>query len=76
MGDIVVGGQWERMSLGDGLTRGKSAPFMRTFGENDIKTTTDKELKALREKMSGLQLWRPWEPNRMSLPIKLRRALV
>jgi hypothetical protein len=76
MGDIVVGGQWERMILGDGFTRGISAPFMRTFDEDDVKATTDKELRALREKMSGLQLWQSWEPNRMSLQVEFHRAFV
>lgn len=67
MGDIVVGGQtWDAAGLGADVTRGPSRPYMRTFGEEDVKKTTDKELKALRERMSGLRLWEPWEPNRMS----------
>ena len=39
-------------------------PHFRTFTEDDIKETTDEGLKALREKMSGLELYEGWEPNR------------
>lgn len=39
-------------------------PYERTFTEEDIKETTDEGLKALREKMSGLELYESWEPNR------------
>ncbi|OBT53030.1 hypothetical protein VE04_07123 [Pseudogymnoascus sp. 24MN13] len=38
-------------------------PYERTFDDSDIKTTTDQELKSLREKMSGLELYKTWEPN-------------
>jgi hypothetical protein len=41
-------------------------PHFRTFTEDDIKETTDEGLKALREKMSGLELYEGWEPNRES----------
>ncbi|EEP80622.1 conserved hypothetical protein [Uncinocarpus reesii 1704] len=56
LGDIVVG-------LGPGST----PRYQRTFGKEDVKNTTDKGLKALREKMSGLELWEPWEPNRIKI---------
>lgn len=63
MGDIVVNGKaWT--GIGDDVTRKPATPYMRTFGEDDVKKTTDKELRALREKMSGLRLWEAWEPNR------------
>lgn len=63
IGDIVVNGQsWA--GIGDDITRKPAAPHMRTFGEEDVKKTTDKELRALRERMNGLRLWQPWEPNR------------
>jgi hypothetical protein len=39
-------------------------PYVGTFDADDIKETTDKGLKALREKMSGLELYEGWEPNR------------
>ncbi|OAX82278.1 hypothetical protein ACJ72_03372 [Emergomyces africanus] len=67
MGDIIVGGQkWDGLSF---LGVDDAAPprYVRTFGEEDIKKTTDKELKSLREKMSGLSLWEPWEPNRLKI---------
>ncbi|PGH15115.1 WD repeat-containing protein [Helicocarpus griseus UAMH5409] len=66
MGDIIVGGQkWDGSTL---LGMDKAPPrYARTFGDEDIKNTTDKDLKSLREKMSGLQLWEPWEPNRIKI---------
>ena len=68
-GDMIVsGGKIGDGSLVDGLGLGKGSlekSYERTFGEEDIKKTTDKDLKALREEMSGLQLWEAWEPNRM-----------
>jgi WD repeat-containing protein 76 len=51
----------------DIVTKGVARPYERTFGEEDVKKTTNKDLKALREQMSGLRLWAPWEPNRMKL---------
>ncbi|KNG80350.1 WD domain protein [Aspergillus nomiae NRRL 13137] len=68
--EIFVSGQ--KLS-GDGLlgvdvvTKGVAVPYQRTFGDDDIKKTTDKELKALRKEMSELQLWEAWEPNRIKL---------
>lgn len=49
----------------DVVTKGVAKPYERTFGDEDVKKTTDKELKALREEMSDLQLWDQWEPNSM-----------
>ena len=70
--EMVVSGQ--KLSLGgegligvDVVTKGVAKPYERTFGDEDIQMTTDKDLKALREEMSGLQLWEAWEPNRMFL---------
>lgn len=63
--DVVVDGKkWNRE---DGFLQGimKGAqPNLRTFTEDDVKETTDEGLKALREKMSGLELYEGWEPNR------------
>lgn len=50
-----------------GIRRG-AEPYVRTFTEDDIKETTDESLKALRERMSGLELYEGYEPNRESLP--------
>lgn len=78
--DMVV---WGQKLSGDSLigvdvvTKGVAKPYGRTFGDTDIKETTDKDLKALREEMSGLQLWDAWEPNRenswhlMSVPTNI-----
>lgn len=49
-----------------GIMRG-AQPYVRTFDEDDIKETTDEGLKALRERMSGLELYEGYEPNRKYL---------
>ncbi|KAH8701867.1 WD domain protein [Talaromyces proteolyticus] len=51
----------------DMVTKGVAKPYERTFGEEDVKKTTDKELKALREEMSNLQLWDQWEPQSLKI---------
>ncbi|KAJ5238387.1 DNA damage-binding protein cmr1, partial [Penicillium chermesinum] len=51
----------------DIITKGVAEPYMRTFGEDDIKKTTDKDLKALREEMNGLSLWEEWDPQRIKI---------
>ncbi|KAF9888367.1 hypothetical protein FE257_008800 [Aspergillus nanangensis] len=51
----------------DVVTKGVAMPYQRTFGDEDIEKTTDKDLKALREEMRGLSLWQAWEPNRIKL---------
>ena len=62
---VVEGKKWDK---GDNflssVMRG-AQPYERTFTEDDIKQTTDKGLKALREKMSGLALYEGYSPNRM-----------
>jgi hypothetical protein len=65
LSDIVLEGKkWKKSEnfLSD-IMRG-AQPYERTFTEDDIKETTDKGLKALREKMSGLELYETYEPNR------------
>lgn len=47
----------------DVITKGVAEPYVRTFDDDDIKKTTDKDLKILREEMSGLQLWEAWDPQ-------------
>ncbi|KAF9733287.1 hypothetical protein PMIN06_008764 [Paraphaeosphaeria minitans] len=66
-GDILVAGK-----AGDAMTSllnvvGPANPYERTFDEDDVKETTDKELRALREKMSGLELWPEYEPNELKI---------
>jgi WD repeat-containing protein 76 len=67
--DIVVDGKkWNKDdNFLSGIMRG-AQPNVRTFTEDDIQETTDEGLKALREKMSGLQLYEGYEPNRMNGP--------
>lgn len=66
-GDILVAGKG-----GDAISNllnvvGPANPYERTFDEDDVKETTDKELRALREKMSGLELWPEFEPNELKI---------
>lgn len=49
----------------DVVNKGVAEPYVRTFGDEDIKKTTDKDLKALREEMNGLSLWSQWDPQSM-----------
>lgn len=62
--DVVVAGRdWNQS--GNFLSHvGPAMPGERTFSAQHVKETNDKELRALREKMSGLQLWEGFEPNR------------
>lgn len=65
--DIVVAGKgWD--TNGNFLSIvGPAKPYERTFDEQDVKETTDKELRVLREKMSGLELWPEFEPNELKI---------
>jgi WD repeat-containing protein 76 len=65
--DAVVNGRaWNR--AGNWLTAvGPAQPGERTFNEQHIKNTTDKELREVRERMSSLQLWEGAEPNRIKI---------
>lgn len=51
----------------DVILKGVAKPYERTFDEDDIRETTDKNLKVLRERMSSLELWDAWEPNRIKM---------
>ncbi|KAF4628027.1 hypothetical protein G7Y89_g10127 [Cudoniella acicularis] len=66
--DIVVDGK--KFNKDDnflsGIMRG-AQPYERTFTEDDIKETTDEGLKALRERMSGLELYEGYEPNQIKI---------
>jgi len=63
--DIVVEGKkWNKDdNFLSGIMRG-AQPNLRTFTEDDIQETTDEGLKVLREKMSALELYQEYEPNR------------
>lgn len=61
---IVEGKKWNKDdNFLTGIMRG-AQPNVRTFTEDDIKETTDEGLKVLREKMSALELYEGYEPNR------------
>jgi hypothetical protein len=65
LSDVVAGG--EKWNKGNdflpGVMRG-AVPNQRTFTENDIKETTDENLKSLMQNMSGLELYDGFQPNR------------
>lgn len=69
LSDVVVAGKdWDKREnfLVDIVSRG-AKPYERTFGEDEVRETTDKELRSLREKMSGLELYDGFEPNRIKI---------
>jgi hypothetical protein len=66
MSDMFVAGQkltGDSLIGVDVLTKPVATPYKRTFCADDISKTTDKDLKALREEMSGLKLWEAWDPQ-------------
>jgi len=66
--DIVVAGRDWNQSGNFLSSVGPAMPGERTFSAQHVKETSDKELRALREKMSGLQLWEGFEPSSASYP--------
>lgn len=65
LSDVVVRGSgWDSNDniLVDVVSRGAN-PYHRTFGETEVKETTDKELRSLREQMCGLELYDGFVPN-------------
>ncbi|MCJ1308717.1 hypothetical protein MMC25_002371 [Agyrium rufum] len=69
LSDVVVSGkEWDKSQkfIVDIINRGAN-PYKRTFGEAEVQKTSDKELKAIREKMSGLELYDGWEPNQIKI---------
>lgn len=65
---VVAGKNWDKSEnfLVDVVSRGAD-PYNRTFGETEVKETTDKELRSLREKMSNLELYEGFEPSRIKI---------
>ncbi|KAM7210302.1 DNA damage-binding protein CMR1 [Rhypophila decipiens] len=68
LGDIKVEGRkWDNGLDGlaglKGLAVRGAQPGVRTFTDEDVKETTDKDLKNLRLRMSGLKLYEKWEVN-------------
>ncbi|KAF2796558.1 WD repeat-containing protein [Melanomma pulvis-pyrius CBS 109.77] len=65
--DIVVAGQeWDQDGKFSSIVA-PAKPYQRTFSTDRVKGTTDKELKALRERMMGLQLWETYGPSQIKL---------
>lgn len=69
IGDILVNGHADNWNKsGNWIRNVKPAnPYERTFDGKDVKATTSKELRELREKMSGLELWHDIEPSRIKI---------
>lgn len=66
LGDIVViGAGWDEKKnvFADVISRG-ARPYERTFGEIEVKESSNKELRELRERMSGLEIYSGFEPSR------------
>ncbi|KIH93345.1 hypothetical protein SPBR_04462 [Sporothrix brasiliensis 5110] len=68
LGDMQVDGRWQgtlaglkELSATGASTRPGVRPGVRTFTDEDVRGTTDKELKALRQEMNGLQLYDKFE---------------
>ncbi|KAI9822137.1 MAG: hypothetical protein M1832_003140 [Thelocarpon impressellum] len=69
LADIVVAGKmWDRSEnfLVDAVAA-RPARYSRTFGDEDVKSTGDKGLRELRERMSGLRLYGTFEPNQIKI---------
>ncbi|KAK3691242.1 hypothetical protein LTR37_018774 [Vermiconidia calcicola] len=66
--DAIVNNNKTWDKSGNWLTNfGPAQPGERTFTAQHVKDTSDKELRALRERMSSLQLWEGAEPNRIKV---------
>lgn len=66
LSDVMVDGRKFTMdfnALSNILPKRGADPGVRTFDEDDIRQTTDKDLKRLREQMNGLALYDKWAVN-------------
>ena len=68
LNDIVVAGQEWSKSEGffGGVVQRGARPYERTFGDTEVRETSDKALRNLRERMSTLELYSGFEPNSTS----------
>lgn len=65
--DIVVSGaEWDKDGKFASIVA-PAKPYQRTFNTDRVKETTDKELRVLRERMMGLQLWETFGPTQIKL---------
>ncbi|KAI1320230.1 WD40-repeat-containing domain protein [Xylariaceae sp. FL0255] len=63
LSDLQVGGQrWSSTAAVAALVRG-AEPGVRTFTDDDIKDTEDKQLKTLRQDLGDLKLYGGWQVN-------------
>lgn len=63
---VVVGDNWNK--AGNWIRDVRPAqPYERTFTDEDVSKTTDKNLRELRETMSNLSLWQDVEPARIKI---------
>ena len=76
LGNIVVNGaDWdERKNVFEDVVNRGATPYERTFGETEVKESSSKELRELREKMSGLEIYPGFEPNRRLLSKSISRG--
>ncbi|TDZ59707.1 DNA damage-binding protein cmr1 [Colletotrichum trifolii] len=77
LGDIAVDGKKFNHGV-NGLSallpRG-AQPGVPTFTDDDVANTSDKDLKKLREKMNGLELYQKWAPNDIKItPLRIYSA--
>lgn len=66
LSDVMVDGRkfaTDTTALAGLLPKRGADPGVRTFDEDDIRQTTDKDLKNLREQMNGLALYDKWAVN-------------
>lgn len=67
-GDLKFGDSGTSGLFGtDVILKGVAKPYERTFDQTDVKETTDKDLKKLRERMSSLEIWDAWDPSRIKI---------
>lgn len=67
LGAIMVNGQLNGFFGSDAVLRPIAKPYERTFGDEEIKQTTDKDLQKVQKKMNGLELWDAWDPSRIKI---------
>ena len=63
----VHGKSWKGLLGTDAILKGVAKPYERTFGDDEIKETSDKDLRSLRQKMNRMELWDAWEPTRIKI---------
>ncbi|KAJ9656907.1 hypothetical protein H2198_004660 [Neophaeococcomyces mojaviensis] len=67
LSDITVNGPVNGFFGSDTLLRPVARPYERTFTDDEVRKTSDKGLKSLREKMNSLEIWDAWEPTRIKI---------